>query len=70
MKKVTIVFQPDGGVSVDANGCAWVDYLTALSGLATFARQKIKKPARFVDAEIRTATSRELEGAVTEKVKK
>lgn len=55
---------------MDANGCAWVDYLTALSGLAMFARQKIKKPARFVDAEIRTATSRELEGAVTEKVKK
>lgn len=49
---------------MDANGCAWVDYLTALSGLATFAWQKIKKPAGFVDAEIRTATSREMEGAV------
>ncbi len=58
MKKIT-VFIDDKCAGVEAEGCAWVDYLSALSILATFARNEIHKPAKFIDAKILLATSRQ-----------
>lgn len=58
MKKITIYID-DESAGVEAKGCAWVDYLTALSILATFARTEIHKPAKFIDSKILLATSRQ-----------